>query len=484
MTRLPARSAGRLLRRRGRALGEAATSSPPPGLADVRRTDRPVGRRRPGAAWGAPARVVLAEAGPGDGTLMSDMLRAARLAPGLPRRLRTLAGGDQRAAARPMPSGPLGAHAPRWAGALAELPRDAPDDPGRQRIARLPAGPPGGPRAAGLGGARGGGWTRAAIWRSERPSPAPRLHCGTVGPRRSQTPSLAVIEVSPAQEAFAGEVGARIAARGRRGAADRLRPRSAGAAATHCRRFAGHRKVEPLETPGEADLTVHADFPAVRGAGRGAAGVAHPDPGRVSPASGPGRAEPALARGEAGQAGKTCRQLARLIGPTRWASLFKVVALHRRARRRRASRTADDHRRSCDRRCWRRSRRAARLLHPPRRGFDRGLRQPEPRARLQGRSRGGGREPAPAPRRSSGVAPEALNDCLPDPFGHGGRRRDALGDARPRRTRSSRAAPGLVCGALAADCAPVLIAEPRRGWWPPPTPAGAGRCSGVIEARR
>ena len=30
---------------------------------------------------GAPARVVLAEAGPGDGTLMSDILRAARLVP-------------------------------------------------------------------------------------------------------------------------------------------------------------------------------------------------------------------------------------------------------------------------------------------------------------------------------------------------------------------------------------------------------------------
>ena len=35
-------------------------------------------------AWrglGAPPRVILAEAGPGDGTLMSDILRAARLAP-------------------------------------------------------------------------------------------------------------------------------------------------------------------------------------------------------------------------------------------------------------------------------------------------------------------------------------------------------------------------------------------------------------------
>ncbi|HKP80035.1 MAG TPA: SAM-dependent methyltransferase, partial [Phenylobacterium sp.] len=36
------------------------------------------------SAWqaiGAPARVVLAEMGPGDGTLMSDLLRAARAAP-------------------------------------------------------------------------------------------------------------------------------------------------------------------------------------------------------------------------------------------------------------------------------------------------------------------------------------------------------------------------------------------------------------------
>src|ERR1700679_1400039 len=78
-------------------------------------------------AWrglGAPARVILAEAGPGDGTLMSDILRAARLAPAF------LAGAElwlveTSAPLRAVQAERLTDAAPRWATSLARLPSDA-----------------------------------------------------------------------------------------------------------------------------------------------------------------------------------------------------------------------------------------------------------------------------------------------------------------------------------------------------------------------
>ncbi len=92
----------------------------------------------------------------------------------------------------------------------------------------------------------------------------------------------AVLEVSPAQEAFAAELGARIAGEG--GAALLIDyGREAPGAGDTLQALKGHRKVSPLDTPGEADLTVHADFPAVAAAARAAgADARHPDPGRVS----------------------------------------------------------------------------------------------------------------------------------------------------------------------------------------------------------
>ena len=76
---------------------------------------------------GAPARLLLVEAGPGDGTLMSDALRAASRAPDflaaaelwLVETSRPLIA-DQRAA---LAGAPL---EPHWIGSLSELPHDAP----------------------------------------------------------------------------------------------------------------------------------------------------------------------------------------------------------------------------------------------------------------------------------------------------------------------------------------------------------------------
>ena len=102
-------------------------------------------------------------------------------------------------------------------------------------------------------------------------------------PRRRRRAALpprrragAVLEMSTAQTAFGAEVGARIAGQG--GAALLIDyGRDEPGFGDTLQALKGHRRSSPLATPGEADLTVHADFPAVLAAAR-AAGAASADP--------------------------------------------------------------------------------------------------------------------------------------------------------------------------------------------------------------
>src|SRR5580658_2900977 len=73
---------------------------------------------------GAPARFILAEVGPGDGTLMADALRAARLDPSfLDAAALWLV--ETSAPLRALQAERLGAARPHWASSLGELPADA-----------------------------------------------------------------------------------------------------------------------------------------------------------------------------------------------------------------------------------------------------------------------------------------------------------------------------------------------------------------------
>src|SRR5277367_5636193 len=72
---------------------------------------------------GSPARVVLAEAGPGDGTLMSDVLRAARVAPAFRAAIEVWLV-EASAPLRALQGERLTDAKARWAPALAELPTD------------------------------------------------------------------------------------------------------------------------------------------------------------------------------------------------------------------------------------------------------------------------------------------------------------------------------------------------------------------------
>ena len=268
---------------------------------------------------GVPSPFRLVEVGPGDGTLMHDVLRAARLVPAF------LEAADvwlvetspplRAAQAARLPQG-------HWTSSLEHVPGDAPIIlvanelldclPARQFVLT----PQGwAERRVGLDDA--GGLAFGLV-------PAPR---GFEPPLA--TPEGAVVEISPAQEAFGAGVGARIARDG--GAAllidyGRDRPE----AGDTLQALKGHRKVPPLEEPGAADLTVHADFPAVAAAARSAGVETSPiaTQGAFLRALGVEARAMALSRARPDQARTIARQLARLTAPDQMGDLFKVLGVH------------------------------------------------------------------------------------------------------------------------------------------------------------
>ncbi|MBS0411014.1 MAG: SAM-dependent methyltransferase, partial [Proteobacteria bacterium] len=74
---------------------------------------------------GSPSRVILAEAGPGDGTLMADMLRAARAAPGFLDAAEVWLV-ETSAPLRRLQAERLGSAVAGWASRIEDLPADAP----------------------------------------------------------------------------------------------------------------------------------------------------------------------------------------------------------------------------------------------------------------------------------------------------------------------------------------------------------------------
>jgi SAM-dependent MidA family methyltransferase len=265
---------------------------------------------------GSPPRVLLAEAGPGDGTLMADVLRAACALPPF------LAAAEvwlieaspplRRAQERRLADA-----APRWAGALAELPGDAPlllvaneflDCLPARQFQRTAS-----------------GWAERVVGVDAAGALAFGLRPAAV--RLGDAPEGTIVERSPAQAAFGSELGARIATQG--GAALLI---DYGRAASGCgdtlQALERHRKVGPLDAPGAADLTVHADFPAVLAAARAEGASA----GLLTQAEflrrlGIGARAAALATARPDRSDEIGRQLQRLTGPAEMGELFKAAAI-------------------------------------------------------------------------------------------------------------------------------------------------------------
>ncbi|WP_312165859.1 class I SAM-dependent methyltransferase [Phenylobacterium sp.] len=266
---------------------------------------------------GRPAQFRLVEMGPGDGTLMSDLLRAARLSPEFSEAADVwLVEVSQPLRDRQRQT--LGDHV-SWAAALDEVPAGAPlilianellDCLPARQFVRTEKG--WAERMVGLDDAGALAFGLAGAPAVERPAP--------VG---------AILEHSAAQAALGDALAARIVAD--TGAALLIDyGRAIPGFGDTLQALRRHRKESPLANPGEADLTVHADFPAVLAAAS-AQGAQTPQiltQGELLVRLGIGARAEALANARPDLGDLIERQLERLVSPDQMGDLFKAACIH------------------------------------------------------------------------------------------------------------------------------------------------------------
>ncbi|MES2035067.1 MAG: SAM-dependent methyltransferase, partial [Pseudomonadota bacterium] len=207
---------------------------------------------------GKPAAFRLVEMGPGDGSLMSDLLRAVRLAPDF------VAAADLWMIETSQPLAAIQkerlaglAPTPTWATSIDDVPGGAPVVlianelldclPARQFVHA------------------GGGWVERLVGLGDDGG----LAFGLAPTKDGSTPppDSPILEVSAAQEAMGASLGALVARE--RGAALLIDyGRGEPEFGDTLQALQKHEKVDPLAFPGESDLTVYADFPIVRDAAR------------------------------------------------------------------------------------------------------------------------------------------------------------------------------------------------------------------------
>lgn len=272
---------------------------------------------------GAPERVRLVEVGPGDGTLMADALRAARLDPDFLHAvdLVLIEPSPPLRAAQARMLADSDVH-PRWVSALDRIETDAPVIlianevldclPARQFVRTED-----GWAERRIGVDDNGGLTFGLV----------KITGGFRRPEFSVEPGQTV-EISDQQAAFGRDLGSLVKAAG--GAAllidyGRAKP-EAGDTLQALKR---HRKVDPLETPGEADLTQWADFPTVLEAAVHAGGdvTGCRSQGEFLRRLGIEHRAGALKAGRPDAAATIDRQLERLVGDAQMGALFKACAI-------------------------------------------------------------------------------------------------------------------------------------------------------------
>lgn len=216
-------------------------------------------------AWedrGLPETFHLVELGPGRGTLMADLLRAAKIRPAFIAAARiTLIESSPVLRARQAEA--LADFDIAWALSLGGVANDGPlflvaneffDALPIRQFIRM-----------------GGGWHERMIGADgdklvflAAPDPVP----GSVisAPLR-EAPEGAVFEISPAAQAIAQDIGHRIA---RHGGVALIADygHAASALGDTLQALKAHRYADPLDEPGEADLTAHVDFASLAGAAR------------------------------------------------------------------------------------------------------------------------------------------------------------------------------------------------------------------------
>ncbi|MGZ3402135.1 MAG: class I SAM-dependent methyltransferase [Phenylobacterium sp.] len=275
------------------------------------------------ASWelmGRPREFRLVEMGPGDGTLMGDMLKTVRHAPGF------LDAADvwlveTSPPLRARQADRLGG-APRWATSLADVPGGAPLIlianelldclPGRQFVRTAI------------------GWSEQVVGLDADGELAFGLAPTPVAALLPDAQPGQVFEQSGAQATLGAELGARVATDG--GAALLIDyGRAEPGFGDTLQALQRHEKVDPLDAPGEADLTIHADFPAVMEAAHAeGAEAAILTQAQFLARMGIGPRAEALVRAAPGRTETIGRQLTRLIAADEMGELFKVCAIHSR----------------------------------------------------------------------------------------------------------------------------------------------------------
>jgi SAM-dependent MidA family methyltransferase len=269
---------------------------------------------------GQPAPFTLAEPGPGRGTLMADILRATRGVPGFHDAMRVHLV-ETSAALRDVQARTLDRDDITWHDTVADLP----DGPlylvANEFFDALPV------RQFQRDGE---GWRERIIALREgalslalgAPSAPPELAF-----RLTDTNPGDIVETCAPGQAIAAEIGAQIEAQG--GAAlivDYGGWRSLGDTFQAVR---GHAAADPLEAPGEADLTAHVDFEALARAASPAAHAQLVPQGTLLRRLGIEARTEALARKLDGPAREShMAAFRRLTDPAEMGTVFKVLALH------------------------------------------------------------------------------------------------------------------------------------------------------------
>ncbi|KFE36695.1 class I SAM-dependent methyltransferase [Thioclava atlantica] len=201
---------------------------------------------------GQPAPFALAEAGPGRGTLMADMLRAMAAVPGMvdAAQLHLI---EASPTLRESQRGTLKGHQVRWHDSLDTLPDlplflvaneflDALPIRQFQRVEN--------------------GWSERQVGLAPDgslcPGLAPASRLEALEPRIADTVPGDVVETCTPAAAFVEGVAARIAVQG--GAALLIDYGNWHSLGDTFQALRAHRSVDPFATPGEADLTAHVDF--------------------------------------------------------------------------------------------------------------------------------------------------------------------------------------------------------------------------------
>jgi SAM-dependent MidA family methyltransferase len=209
---------------------------------------------------GAPENIILAELGPGRGTLMADALRATRGVPGFHAAL-SLHLVEASAPLRTAQAEALTRHSPTWHDTIESLPEGPIYLLANEFFDALPI------RQFQRG--RADGWHERMIgvdgdrliWGLAPPAPVPALADRLDDVREGQ-----IVEICAPAVAIAGDIGRRVATHG--GAALIVDYGGWQSIGDTFQAVANHAYADPLDAPGAADLTAHVAFePLAQAAG-------------------------------------------------------------------------------------------------------------------------------------------------------------------------------------------------------------------------